>query len=342
MAESTDVPDAKSNENGRPRAPFTSRSSSSLSPKPWFAVPAPLKRLFSRFPLRTLPASELPVRTAPHRDQHTLYSFTTASAARHNGASFNPTCLKWQTYLKFLGVEFQTVPSTNHASPTGALPFLIPALGNTLGSETANQAPVVSSNRLQKWARENGLGREEPESMRYMAYMALLDHRIRRAWVGGFLSASATLAYFVRLIQTDLLKLYNLYLTPTNFSHCAIPMYIHPATCSLPVRLALSRTLQAAALAELLTTSPFVSPDALYADADTAFSALSTLLGDEEWFFSAMEPGLFDASVFAYTFLLLGGIDWQDRTLREKLSGYQNLVAHKERIQRMHFSSRTS
>ena len=201
MAEPTNVPNAKSNENGRLHPPFISKSSSASSPQPWFAVPAPLKRLFSHFPLRTLPAPELPVRTAPHRDQHTLFSFTTVSAARRNEASFNPTCLKWQTYLKFLGVDFQTVPSTNHASPTGALPFLIPSLGNTTGSDTINQAPVVPSNRLQRWAREKGLGREEPESMRYEAYMALLDHRIRRAWVCGSLSASTALAYSVSRIS---------------------------------------------------------------------------------------------------------------------------------------------
>lgn len=42
---------------------------------------------------------------------------------------------------------------------------------------------MVASNRLQRWAREKGKEREEPESIRYEAYMALLDHRIRRAWV---------------------------------------------------------------------------------------------------------------------------------------------------------------
>lgn len=42
---------------------------------------------------------------------------------------------------------------------------------------------MVASNRLQRWAREKGKGREEPDSIRYEAYMALLDHRIRRAWV---------------------------------------------------------------------------------------------------------------------------------------------------------------
>lgn len=158
--------------------------------RPWLALPAPLKHLFSLFPLRTLPSSPLPSRTQLHRDQHTLYTFTTASGTAHNAPSFNPTCLKWQTYLKFLALDFRTVASTNHASPTGALPFLIPlSTSETVsGADARGQPSVVSSNRLQKWARENGLGREEPESMRYEAYMALLDHRIRRAWVGKHFS----------------------------------------------------------------------------------------------------------------------------------------------------------
>ena len=62
----------------------------------WFTTPKPIKRLFDKFPLQTLPANELPVRTAQNRDQHTLYIFTTEQAARHGEPSFNPSCLKWQ------------------------------------------------------------------------------------------------------------------------------------------------------------------------------------------------------------------------------------------------------
>ena len=168
------APTTRPTSNARPTAPTRS----------WLALPPPLKHLFSLFPLRTLPASPLPARTASHRSVNTLHVFSSYSAAANNAPSFNPTCLKWQTYLKFLGVKFQTVVSTNHASPTGVLPFLLPASssGNDGDGETWHE-PVVASNRLVKWVRERGMGREEMTGMRYEAYMALLDHRIRRAWV---------------------------------------------------------------------------------------------------------------------------------------------------------------
>ncbi|MCJ1432771.1 hypothetical protein MMC27_002128 [Xylographa pallens] len=308
MPPSNDGSKPASGENGVSTS-CTPSSARALPPsRPWLALPAPLKHLFSKFPLRTLPFSQLPVRTAQHRDQHVLYIFTDPSSPDYNTPSFNPTCLKWQTYLKFIGVDFHTVASTNHASPTGALPFLIPASSSNLQGEATGKMSVVPSNKLQKWARDKGLTREEPDSMRYEAYMSLLDHRIRRAW------------------------LYTLYLIRQHFHSVAAPLYIYPSTLSTPVRFALSRTLQAAALAELLTTSSTVSSDTLLAEADGAFAALSTLLGDDDWFFRAEEPGLFDASVFAYTYLLLDGMKWEEDTLEKKLRAYENLVEHKDRI----------
>ncbi|MCJ1389856.1 hypothetical protein MMC18_002713 [Xylographa bjoerkii] len=306
-------PPASENGTATSRAPSSSRVSPQT--RPWLALPAPLKHLFSLFPLRTLPSSQLPARTAHDRDQHMLYIFTDPTGSDHNAPSFNPTCLKWQTHLKFLHLDFRTVASTNHASPTGALPFLIPALSSSLQGEATGQSSVVPSNKIQKWARDKGLTREEPDNMRYEAYMSLLDHRIRRAW------------------------LYTLYLIPRHFHSVAAPLYIYPSTRSSSVRFALSRTLQAAALAELLTTSSIVSPDTLIAEADGAFAALSTLLGDNDWFFGVEEPGLFDASVFAYTYLLLDGMKWEEGTLEKKLREYGNLVEHKDRIARKFYRS---
>ena len=203
MPNTIDASSSENPENERPRSQNAPKSRAAFTSTSWLALPAPLKHLFARFPLQTLPSSPLPIRTAIHRDQHTLYIFTTASAATHNGPSFNPTCLKWQTYLKFLEVDFQTVASTNHASPTGALPFLIHATGSegwSAGDDGGKS--VVASNRLQRWAREKGKGREEPESFRYEAYMALLDHRIRRAWVSPlFCTVSDIYAYSVLPIK---------------------------------------------------------------------------------------------------------------------------------------------
>ena len=44
-------------------------------------------------------------------------------------------------------------------------------------------------------------------------------------------------------------------------------------------------------------------------------------------------PGLFDASVFAYTHILLDeSLDWKDKRLTESLKHYSNLVEHQWRI----------
>jgi metaxin len=84
-----------------------------------------------------------------------------------------------QTYLKLCDVNFQIVASNNHASPSGALPFLLPST-----TDTTKPAPPVLSAKLQKWVLETGRTKvEESEDARYEAYLSLLDHRIRRAWV---------------------------------------------------------------------------------------------------------------------------------------------------------------
>lgn len=59
-------------------------------------VPAPVKRLFDKFPLVTYSANELPLRAPRERQRHQLYIFTTEDGALRGEASFNPSCLKWQ------------------------------------------------------------------------------------------------------------------------------------------------------------------------------------------------------------------------------------------------------
>ncbi|KAL9592304.1 MAG: hypothetical protein Q9179_006854 [Wetmoreana sp. 5 TL-2023] len=282
---------------------------------PWLTTPKPIKRLFDRFPLVTYPANELPQIKHIERSRNTLYIFALKGVGRSNLPSFNPSCLKWQTYLKLMDVDFVTVPSSNHASPTGSLPFVIPASSTTEAS-TLDTVTPISSNKLADWASQNGhVTKQESENMRYDIYMSLLDHRIRNGW------------------------LHTLYLVPANFNAVARRLYIEPSTSSSPVRYALSNTLQAAALAEILrsSTSPVVDIDALYRESDNAFSAVSELLGDNDWFFGEDMPGLLDAAVFAYTHLLLDELmGW--KTAEEKLGEglregrWKNLVEHRRRI----------
>lgn len=95
----------------------------------------------------------------------------------------------------------------------------------------------------------------------------------------------------------------------------------------------MARQLQQAARDELLKFSDFIDVDDLEIEASRAFEALSTLLGDDEHFFGRETPGLFDASVFAYTYLLLDdSLGWKQNPLALHLKAHDNLVQHQRRL----------
>ncbi|CAI7647882.1 hypothetical protein PCG10_000782 [Penicillium crustosum] len=270
---------------------------------PFFTVPAPIKRLFDKFPLTTYPANEIPQRLRPHDNVNQLYVFTDASGVRHGRPSFNPQCLKWQAYLKFVGIDFEITSSNNHASPNGSLPFLLPSL-------PADSSRPIPSHKIQKWAIEQVHCEEEQQlNLRFEVYASLLDNRIRSAW------------------------LYMLYLDSENFDAVARRLYVNPTTSNSAVRAALAHQLQQAARDELLKTSRYIDAAALESDAGNAFEALSTLLGEDEHFFGRPNPGLFDASVFAYTQLILDDtLGWKRNRLGQLLKEHPNLVQHRDRL----------
>ncbi|GME37945.1 hypothetical protein GTA08_BOTSDO03800 [Neofusicoccum parvum] len=278
-------------------------------------VPQPVKRLFDKFPLVTYPANDLPLRAPRERQRPQLYIFTTEDGALRGEPSFNPSCLKWQAYFKFSGVDFVTVASTNHASPSGALPFLLPGGAS---ASAIDQPAAVPSAKLQKWAAEHGSAPvAEPDDDRFEAYMSLLDHGIRRAW------------------------LYTLYLT-RNFDAVAAPLYPDRASTHAVVRAAVARQLRAAARAELLKHAAVVDAETVYAEAEDGLRALESALGADRWFFGAHRPGLFDAAVFAYTHLLLapdlgGAGGWAKSRLGDAVRARQRLVRHQERVFEAYF-----
>lgn len=126
-----------------------------------------------------------------------------------------------------------------------------------------------------------------------------------------------------------------LYLDAKNFEAVARRLYVDPSTSNCAVRAALAMQLQQAARDELLKTSAYVDVVALEADAADAFEALSTLLGENDHFFNRPNPGLFDASVFAYTHLILDEwMGWKQNRLGELLRQHKNLVQHRNRLLR--------
>jgi metaxin len=150
--------------------------------------------------------------------------------------------------------------------------------------------------------------------MRQEAYNALIDHTIRSAW------------------------LYYLYLDQVNFTAVAWPLYVASASSSYPVRLSLAKQLQSAAREELLKTNTTIDPQDLYAQAEQAFQALSTLLADSQFFFGQTTPGLFDASLFAYSQIILDdNLNFGNPTLKLALQQHENLVQHRDRLIRGFF-----
>lgn len=98
------------------------------------------------------------------------------------------------------GATFVTVPSNNHASPSGSLPFLLIQPNEERASSERTrghtQLEVVPAKRLKKWAADYKTAGDlqEPGDTRYEAYASLLESRIRQAWV-RYLTPPATYAY---------------------------------------------------------------------------------------------------------------------------------------------------
>jgi metaxin len=131
------------------------------------------------------------------RERHVLYIFARGEGSGKRGGmemSFNPACLKWQAYLRFCGIAFVVRKGCNHASPSGSLPFLMVGDGGGGGDGLGNggkekDITYVTTAKMQAWAKRNcdkGKVVEEPEDLRYEAYLSLIDLRIRRAWVCCF------------------------------------------------------------------------------------------------------------------------------------------------------------
>ncbi|KAF3178204.1 hypothetical protein TWF225_007963 [Orbilia oligospora] len=149
-------------------------------------APAFIRRLFSQFPLVIHPVDPPPMcmedfqpsATRQHSINHTLYSFTDSTDS--SIASFNPTCLKWQTYLKIRNIPFKTQPSNNHASPSGSLPFL------TISSQSDRISQIIPSPKLAKWIEEHAVGSVntvDTDDGDYRAFSSLVEGAVRDAWV---------------------------------------------------------------------------------------------------------------------------------------------------------------
>ncbi|RCI09152.1 hypothetical protein L249_1569 [Ophiocordyceps polyrhachis-furcata BCC 54312] len=267
----------------------------------WFAVPAPVSALFRLVPLRIYEAEALPIR-APSSSRPVPRLHVFAAFDEDDGLSFDPACLMWQTFLRIARIRVQLVSSSPHASPDGSLPFLLP------DDKDPNPNIPLTGSAIARYIRahvsDSTPHPHPPPPPKLEPYLALLTHTIRSAWL---------YALFLPANEPLLTKLY----------------LSHPSATPPPFRLRSLRT-TLDTLSSHRQHHP--SPDALLADTRRAFTALDTLLGDDEsWFFGLSNPGLFDAHVFSYTYLILNPpVPWAagDFPLRDCLVGCRRLLAH--------------
>ncbi|KAJ4146070.1 hypothetical protein LMH87_004900 [Akanthomyces muscarius] len=242
------------------------------------SAPTAIRSLFKSFPLAVHPAEALPARVADTDSTlPRLYVFTHERDAVLGLPSYNPSCLKWQTILKIANIDFQLVPSSNHASPSGALPFLI------LPSSTPTAVPLTGE-KIARFAKEHApsVNLDDP-SPRIDAYQALIAHSVRPAW------------------------LHALYVNSANDS-LLTALYLPSSALLRPAQ---RHNLRTAAATEILKTTRRttggMNVEKIYHEAEEAFAALAALLGEAEWFLDGETPGVLDAELFAYTQLLADG-----------------------------------
>ncbi|KAK4224554.1 hypothetical protein QBC38DRAFT_485194 [Podospora fimiseda] len=270
--------------NKTTRTAMTTTATPSKPPASWalLQIPKPIQTLFNKFPLVTYPSNDLPLRTQLLNSSSlpTLYIFTTEPDALANLPSFNPTCLKWQTLLRLTRTPHRVLPSTNHASPTGSLPFLLPA------DSTSSPSKPIPASRI---TNHLSLALPPPPTAREETFLSLLTP-IRNAF------------------------LYSLYLLP-SYEELLNQFYIYPSTSSSLVQKTLRYQLRSAAAASILQ-SKNLHPDGgkeqidekeIFEEVREALEALAgeLLQSRTEWFFGRERPGEFDAGVFGYLWLML-------------------------------------
>ena len=173
----------------------------------------------------------------------------------------------------FKGIDFVTISSNNHASPTGALPFLLPASSSKNPGEAVLPVP---STRIERWIRERDLGKERMDrplgegrdernqhavtgastarnfnskgssDMCYEAYMSLLNYRIRNAYVSlcfSYTETSITFMWLSSIRFTFLLRTSQASSVPSTsilVLQTPLPASLFPINYAPPPRLSFS------------------------------------------------------------------------------------------------------
>ncbi|ELR02857.1 hypothetical protein GMDG_05790 [Pseudogymnoascus destructans 20631-21] len=196
-------------------------------PHPLHHPPPPPAPSSTSSPCTPTPPTPSPLRSPSPSPLPTLHIFTSPSSP--TAPSPNPTCLKHQTALRLASLPHTTTNSTNHASPTGALPFLLPPTSSPL--LPAALLPVGAGQILSYATKAGHPLPARPAHPKAKVYASLIDDAIRPAW------------------------LHAVYLTPAN-AHLPTRLYLAPATSSWLVQTYQGISLRRAASEQLKIAAP--------------------------------------------------------------------------------------
>lgn len=150
---------------------------------------------------------------------------------------------------------------------------------------------------------------------------------------------SADADSYISLIENTLYDAwyYNFFMEPENFNVICL-LYVKEAW---PVSIFMKWQLynQIKKKLSIRQKTGFLNGKEIYVDASHALHALSIKLGQDVWFFGAKSPSFIDATLFAYTHLILS-TNLPDDTLIHEIRKYKNLVEHSKRIYNMYFSEK--
>ncbi|CAG8571919.1 2197_t:CDS:2 [Acaulospora morrowiae] len=167
--------------------------------------------------------------------------------------SFDQECLKWQTYLKFIGEDFEVKYSNEPLmSPSGKLPVLILPTGEVLVDEKiVDYAKENKSNKLGELTNQEHQADSE-------AFIALADTKLRHV------------------------LLYTLWCEPEYES---ITWGKYGKSYAKPLNRLLMYQAKNAAIKEMLTRRPILNREEIYQEAADALKAFSVALADKNYFF---------------------------------------------------------
>ncbi|KAG4303624.1 hypothetical protein PCANB_000044 [Pneumocystis canis] len=264
-------------------------------------APAIITKLFDLFPW--IRYASLDIRSPIDTTRHQLF-IAHKDDTLLNSPSYDLESLRWQTYFILADIPHNVFRASPHASPSGTLPFFVPA-------GVASSAYALSSTAFQTWLTQHGIELHPFINQPSLAadadsYLSLIENTLYDAW------------FCACFIERE------------NFQTVTGPCYVNDVW---PIRELIKWQLCRKIKKRLSDRQKtgLLNLNEIYADAAHALDAVAIRLGEDIWFFGAKNPTFIDATLFAYTYLVLS-TQLPGNTLMHALKKHTNLIDHATRL----------